>query len=51
MNVNQWNVFCSQKLNHCTPFIPHYHLPTPCHFNGCNSETSSGRTVKLHTKV
>jgi hypothetical protein len=44
MNVSLWTVVCMQ-------FIPHWHcLLTLLRFHECNSELSSSRTVKLHTK-
>jgi hypothetical protein len=52
VNVNWWNVFCSQELIYCMMFIPHWHyFLTLCHFHGCNSEMSNGRTMQLHTQV
>jgi hypothetical protein len=52
MNVNQWNILHSQKLNHCMLFILHWDQSlTMQHFHGCNSEISGRRTIKLHTKI
>jgi hypothetical protein len=52
VNVNRCKVFCSQNLNHCTVFISRWHhLLILRHFHGCNSETSRGKTMKLHKKL
>jgi hypothetical protein len=45
MNVNFWNVCCSQKLNHCT-LLSSDLVTSLRNFHCCNSETSSGGTMK-----
>jgi hypothetical protein len=42
--------FSTVRLRNCTMFIPHWRCLYTAHFHGCNSETSSGRTMKLDIK-